>query len=52
MAVSQPADPCLALANPARSPADELRALAQSSKLEGGISTPRSGSTVRMLPLP
>ena len=51
MAVSQPADPCAALANPSRSPADELRTLAQTSSLEGGISTPRNGSTVSALPL-
>ncbi|KAK9832463.1 hypothetical protein WJX74_010973 [Apatococcus lobatus] len=46
VAVSQPADPCAALANPARSPAEELRALAQTSSQEGGVSTPRQGANL------
>lgn len=46
VAVSQPADPCAALANPARSPAEELRALAATSSQQGGISTPRQGGNL------
>ena len=46
LAISKPADPCAALANPARSPAEELRALAQATSQQGGITTPRNGSTV------